>query len=153
MKSYFLISLFAFLLSPPPHDIPMGIFSLTFEQEQIRMDIKLEVEDVEKAVAAHFKQKSTDRLVEKYILKHTSWSINDQPLTPELCSTEKQADHYLIKMDFVTPSLPLTTMTIVNECLLQEIDKHSNVIYIQQNGERRGFRLHKDRTQTTFELL
>jgi len=153
MKSFFLIFFFSILLSAPPHDIPMGIFSLTFEQEQIRMDIKLEVEDIEKAVALHFKQKSNDRLVEQYILKHTDWSINGQTLNPELCSTEKQEDHYLIKMNFDTPSYPLTTMTIVNECLLQEIDNQSNIIYINQYGEQRGFRLHKDRKETTFELM
>lgn len=110
------------------------------------------MEDIEKGVSQYFKKKSTDRLVEQYILTHTSWTINNQLLVPQLCSTEKLEDHYFLKMDFALPSSLITTMTITNECLLKEIDNQSNIIYIQQYGEQRGFRLNKDRKQTTFEL-
>ena len=74
-------------------------------------------------------------------------------LIPELCSTEKEAEHYYIIIHFDTPALPLTTMTIDNDCLLQEIDKHSNIIYINRKGQQRGFRLNKDRKRTSFELM
>ena len=131
----------------------MGVFSLTFEEDKIRMDIKLEVEDIEEGVRQYFKKKSTDRLVEQYILKHTSWTINDQTLVPQLCSTDKLEDHYFLKIDFTLPAAPHTKMTITNECLLKEIDNQSNIIYIQQYGEQRGFRLHKDRKTTSFELM
>ena len=153
MNFYFLLTLIPFLFSPPSHDIPMGVFNLTFEEDKIRMDIKFELEDIEKGTSQYFKKKSTDRLVEQYILQHTSWSINDQPLIPKLCSTEKLEDHYFLKMDFALPAVPLTKMTITNNCLLEVINKQSNIIYIQQYGEQRGFRLHKDRTQTSFELM
>jgi len=152
MKLYIIASLLSLLVAAPVHDIPMGIFSLTFEGEQIQMDIKLEVEDIEKAVGLYYQQKSNDRLVEQYVLKHTEWYINDAQLIPELCSTDKIEGHYLLKMNFIAPSMPLTSMTIENKCLLQEVKNHSNIIYIHQNGQRRGFRLHKERQQTTFEL-
>ena len=152
MKLYIITSLLSLLVAAPPHDIPLGIFSLTFEDGQIQMDIKLEVEDIEKAVGLYYQQKSNDRLVEQYVLKHTEWYINDTQLIPELCSTDIIEGHYLLKMNFIAPSLPLTSMTIENKCLLQEIKNHSNIIYVHQNGQRRGFRLHKERQQTTFEL-
>ena len=113
----------------------------------------MEIEDIEKAVSLQYQQKSNDRLVEQYIVAHTTWTINEQILVPELCSTEKEGDHYYIIIHFAAPTLPLTTMTIVNDCLLQEIDNHSNIIYVNHKGEQRGFRLHKERKRTSFELM
>ena len=153
MKLIFLFTLLFLPLSIFSHDIPLGIFHLTFEQEHIQLDIKLEIEDIEKAVGLEYQKKSNDRLVEQYIVAHTKWTINGQALVPELCSTEKEEEHYYIIIHFIAPTLPLTTMTIDNDCLLEEIDSHSNIIYVNHKGEQRGFRLHKERRSTSFELL
>jgi len=151
---YLFLSLLCFLtLSVSAHDIPLGIFNLTFEENTIQLEIKLEVEDIEKAVSELYQQKSNDRLVEQYILEHTTWMVNAQTLVPVLCFTEKGAEHYYIHINFTTPSVPLNTMTIKNDCLLQEIDNHSNIIYVNYKGEQRGFRLHKDRVRTSFDLV
>lgn len=154
MKFFFISILLLLLpLTIFSHDIPLGIFQLTFEQNHIQLEIKLEIEDIEQAVALQYKQKSTDRLVEQYIVAHTNWTINEQVLVPELCSTEKEGEHYYIIIHFIPPSLPLTSMSIENDCLLQEIDNHSNIIYINHRGQQRGFRLNKDRKRTSFELM
>ena len=154
MKFYFLtIVLLCSSLAVLAHDIPLGIFQLTFEEDHIQLEIKLELEDIEKAVSLQYQQKSTDRLVEQYIVAHTNWTINEQILVPELCFTEKEVNHYYLIIHFVPPPVPLITMTIENDCLFQEIENHSNIIYINHNGAQRGFQLHKDRQRTSFELM
>lgn len=144
-----------FLLNPiesPPHDIPLGIFQLDFDEGQIEMDIKLEAQDVEKAIALTYKTKEIEPVLWQYILEHTDWQINGIPLIPEYCSTEQDKDHYLLKINFPKPKDVLVNMTILNKCLLAEIENHSNIIYILRNGETRGFRLDKDRVKTTFDF-
>jgi len=75
MKSFLLSILAAFPLLIFAHDVPLGIFNLNFEKDYIQLEIKLEIEDIEKAVQSAYKQKSNDRLVEQYILAHTQWLI------------------------------------------------------------------------------
>ena len=146
---FYLLLLFFF---SPPHDIPLGIFQLNFDEAQIEMDIKLEAEDVEEAMALKYKGKNPESLIGQYVLTHTEWHINDTPLIPEFWSAELLRDHYFIKINFTKPQDALVTMTIHNTCLLAEIDNHSNIIYILRNGETRGFRLNKERMKTTFDF-
>ena len=152
MKLLLLSILTTFPLLVFAHDIPLGIFNLTFERDYIQLEIKLEIEDIEKAVQSAYQQKSNDRLVEQYILAHTQWLINKEVLTPQLCSTEKGEAHYYLIIHLKTSTVPYGEMTIINDCLLKEVEDHSNIIYINNRGVQRGFRLDKDLVKTTFEL-
>ncbi len=152
MKSFLLSILTAFPLLIFAHDIPLGIFNLTFEKDYIQLEIKLEIEDIENAVESAYKQKSNDRLVEQYILAHTQWIINQEVLNPQLCSTEKEEAHYYLIIHLKASTELYGKMTIFNDCLLKEVEDHSNIIYINNRGEQRGFRLDKDLVKTTFEL-
>lgn len=152
MLFYFLLLFFSNSFDFPPHDIPLGIFQLNFDEAQIEMDIKLEAQDIEKAIELKYNGKKTEPLIGQYILEHTNWQINGISLIPEFCSTEQEQNHYLVKINFPKPKDVLVNMTILNKCLLKEIENHSNIIYIQRNGEMRGFRLNKKRMQTTFDF-
>ena len=54
MKSFLLSILAAFPLLIFAHDIPLGIFNLNFEKDYIQLEIKLEIEDIEKAVQSKY---------------------------------------------------------------------------------------------------
>jgi len=152
MKFYVLLLLFTQHVIAPNHDVPVAIFDMKIEDDGITMNVKLDKEDLEEAIIFQFDQTISQELIEQYILKNTEWTINEKKITLKINTIQKDNEHYLIKMDFPIIKEKLESMSIYNTCLVNEIDSHSNIIYLRYQNEKRGFRLDKDRKRTSFEL-
>ena len=88
MKLFLLPILAFFPLLVFAHDIPLGIFNLTFEKDYIQLEIKLEIEDIEKAVSQiHQKEKEITANEESEPV-----SIQKKPIVEEKVITKAESN-------------------------------------------------------------
>ena len=150
----FALSLITFLnCFAPPHDFSMAIFAITLEENTLQLKIKLDRGDIEQALAIESVDKNTTKLVADYVVNHTIWMVNNQPIAFTYPSIKKDDDFYFIEAQPIAFNGPFSTLEVYNTCLIEEQTKQSNIIYIKQKDkEMRGFRMNKTRQQISVDL-
>lgn len=152
MLTLFLYSFLSFL--NPPHDIALAVFAITMEENTIQLKIQLDRGDIEEALKIDEQaiDKNTQKIVE-YVAINSSWIINNQSMDFDFNIIRKDKDFYYLEAVPIKFDTPITTLDLHNTCLIKEVTKHSNVIYIKQKDKKmRGFRMNKKRTQISVEL-
>jgi len=150
----FLLILLKSGLLKPPHDIPLAIYDLRVaENNSMKMSIQFDKQDLEKAIKASYKLPVTTSTASKYLQENSEWLINEKRQDLTICSSWNKEDHFVLEVEFPLIKEPIISMSIFNTCLVKEIDNHSNIIYLHYQGDLRGFRLSKERVQTTFNFL
>lgn len=151
MYHLFLLSFLS--LWNPPHDIAMAVFAVTLEENSIQLKVQLDKTDIETVLNIDKEVASSKVLIAEYLTKNVIWIINNQPVEFTFISIEKSEDHYLLEAVPVPFKAPFMTIDLHNTCLIEEVAKHSNVIYIKQKDkEMRGFRMNKKRRQISIDL-
>lgn len=141
------------LFTSPPHDIAMGIFALTLVENSAHLKVQLDKGDIDELLKTGNTATNSNEKIVAYISEQTIWIINNQPTTFKFTSIEENEDYYFLETASVNFTTPFTTLDLHNTCLIETVDKHSNVIYIKQKDkEMRGFRMNKKRTQISIEL-
>lgn len=141
------------LFSSPPHDIAMAVFAITLAENSAHVKIQLDKGDIDELLKIANSATNSKKKIAAYISKNTSWIINNQPTSFQFTSFTENKDYYFLETDSVNFNTPFTTLDLHNTCLIETVDKHSNVIYIKQKDkEMRGFRMNKKRTQISVEL-
>lgn len=136
----------------PPHDIPLAIFNLTIEENSIHLAVLFDKVDLEKAVVYKPSTSPFQQEIEIYLQENMHWVFNQKAVAFEVCSLEKNREHYQISIDFVDFNEKLTQVELSNTCLVNVIDNHSNILNVYYKEQQRGFRLHKLRIATSFEI-
>lgn len=137
----------------PPHDIAMATFAVTLEEHTVQLKVQLDKGDMDATLNIAAKQDGSPEKLATYISKHVIWIINNQPTNFKFTSFKENEDYYFLETTPVIFTTPFTTLDLHNTCLIETVDKHSNVIYIKQKGkELRGFRMNKKRTQISVDL-
>ena len=137
----------------PPHDIAMAIFAVTLEENTVQLKVQLDKGDMDATLSIAAKNDSSSEQLATYISKHVIWIVNNQPTTFKFTSFKENEDYYFLETSPVNFTTPFTTLDVHNTCLIETVEKHSNVIYIKQKGkEMRGFRMNKKRTQISVDL-
>ena len=150
---YHLLLLSFLGLLNPPHDIAMAVFAVTLEENTIQLKVQLDKGDIETVLNIDKEAASTKVRIAEYLTKHVIWVINNQPVEFTFTSIQKNEDHYLLEAIPIPFEAPFLTIDLHNTCLIEEVTKHSNVIYIKQKDkEMRGFRMNKKRTQISVDL-
>ena len=149
--SIFLLGNFT-VLAKPVHEVPLAIFNLNIEANSVSLDILFDKADLENAVKQQPSSSAFQQQIEDYLLQNMQWLFNQKMVAFEICSMVKNREHYQIKVDFVGFKEELTQVEISNTCLVETIDKHSNILNVFYKKKQRSFRLHKARTKTLFEL-
>ena len=144
---YLLISFFA----TSAHDIPLSITTLNWESQSVNVELKFDKEDLEQVIGLE-KDLASSSKIKQYIQSHTQFQVNGKQLKLSIASVENDEEHYIVKALLENPPADAKTMQIQNTCLVKEINNHSNIIYLNYEDQRRGFRLHKDRPSTSFEF-
>ena len=140
-------------LYQPPHDIAMATFAVTLEENTIQLKVQLDKGDMDTALNITAKKDGFSEKLASYISSHVIWIINNQPTTFEFTTFKENGDFYFLETTPINFTTPFTTLDLHNTCLIETVDKHSNVIYIKQKGkEMRGFRMNKNRTQISVDL-
>jgi len=146
-----ILSLLVNFFVPPAHDVPLSITTLQMEQQEMSVELKFDKEDLAEALKIEIDKNHSEQ-IKKYILRHTQFHVNEKQLELSIISIENDDEHFNVKALLSDFPANAKNMTIHNTCLVKEIDNHSNIIYLNYADQRRGFRLHKGRPSTSFEL-
>lgn len=150
------IALLFYALGLSAHEIPLAFFTFNIDDNTIHLEIQFDVEDLNDAVVGASTKSMTDNqtaLISKYILENFNLSVNGEDLSIRIENIVKNEEHYLITVFPNCVNDKIKSMNIKSTCLINEIDKHSNIIRLHQQGEsERGFRLHKGRLSTAIIL-
>ena len=151
MSPFLLIAFLSFFI--PPHDIAMAVFEVSLEENTLQLKIKVDRGDIDDALQISTHQSQATQLIAEYISKNTIWIVNNTPTEFTFSSISKDEDFYFLEAVPISFTAPFTTLDIHNVCLVEEVAKHSNIIYIKQKGkELRGFRMNKNRVQISVDL-
>lgn len=152
MLTLFLYSFLSFL--NPPHDIAMAVFAITMEENTIQLKIQLDRGDIEEVLKIDGQaiDENTQKVAE-YIAEKSNWIINNKSMKFDFNTIRKDKDFYYLEAIPIKFDTPITTLDLHNTCLIEEVNKHSNIIYVKQKGKKmRGFRMSEKRTQISVEL-
>ncbi len=137
----------------PPHDIAMAVFEVTLEENTLQLKIKIDRGDLEEALQLTNDKQNITPLIAHYISKNAIWIVNNKPTSFKFSIIKEDKDFYFLETTPIEFTVPFTSLDIYNTCLIETVDKHSNLIYIKQKGkEMRGFRMNKKRTQISVDL-
>ncbi|MEM6317285.1 MAG: DUF6702 family protein [Bacteroidota bacterium] len=152
MKYLLLLSFLNFL--QPTHDVAMAVFAVTLEEDgTFQLKIKLDVEDLNTALALGPTESPTTELLTTYLQENTSWFVNNQSANFHVISVTQNEGFYLLEAAPIQFKTPFTSIELKNTVLLEQVDQQSNVIYIKQEGkEVRGFRMTKERVEVSVDL-
>ena len=125
----------------------MATFTYQLGKEEVHLDMHFDREDLLKVVGAE-----NPKAIETYILAHSSSSISGVPLHWQWVSIQHRADHINILAIAAQPVDPNGKIRIKNTCLIREIGGHSNLIFVETDSQRRGFRLNKNRTEVSLTM-
>ncbi len=151
MSYLFLLAFLNFL--SPPHDIAMAVFAVTLEENTLRLQVQLDRGDIEKAVNLPTENDNSTKVIQEYVMNHAIWIINNEPTEFNFITIRKDDEFYYLEAEPINFTTPFNTIDIHNTCLIEEVDKHSNVIYIKQKDKKvRGFRMNKKRVDISVAL-
>jgi hypothetical protein len=141
--------LIAFLISFNgfTHDIPVAIFDLKFENEQIELQAKIDIEDLEGEIEQISKATIEDYFVNSFIIQ-----LNGKPITFNLQDFKEDNEFYLITLNSETSTKYGDQINLENTMIIDKDPKHSNIIKVHYDEKTRGFRLHAERIYTSFEI-
>ncbi len=135
----------------PSHDIALALFEINETAEQLEMVIRIDKEDFEKALKIEKELNTNDfSMIDKYLNEHIHLKLNGQSfrfLTQEL---NKEELIYEIKCTAPKEMFIVRSVQVKNTCLLDIINKQSNLVTFNFNDKSRTFRLHKGRKMTEF---
>jgi len=144
---YALLIFFITAFRIPSHEIPIAFFEITLVDEyNVTIDIQLDKKDLESNLSV-----SSEEKIKQYLFDNTKWKLNKEVTPLEICSIQKDEEHYLLETQFPPLTKKLKFLEISNTCLIN-IPNQSNIIYLNYKDEKRGFRLHKNRQETSIEL-
>lgn len=151
MKTYLIAILATISLAFTNHNTPMAFFDLTVLENTIEMQIEVEEAAMEQAIEIQYMQAISDELVAQYLLEHTKWTVNETASPMSIQTIEKERGHFRITAQLNTNS-KVKTLGIYNDCLIEAVEGHHNIIRLQYGERLREFGLNKDRTETKIVL-
>lgn len=146
-----LLNLFLYLLilGNSIHDLPVATYNLQVSDFEIDIEIEFHQTDLQNALKSY---NFIEHEVSNYITTNTKWIINDKVQVLQVCEFKTDDYHFIVKAQINTEEI-IKKIELFNNCLINEIADHSNVVYVyQKNKKVRGFRSHKERQTLFIEL-
>lgn len=141
------------------HEVPIAFFNIDIDKNTMHLMIQFDTEDLDYAASSFYGEligeTKTNHAswISKYLKKHFSISLNRNDISTHIQDVKQEGDHYFITFTSTCLDEAIKSIEVKNECLIHEIDQHSNIIRLNQTGaEERGFRLHKGRISTLIQL-
>lgn len=138
------------------HDLQLGVFDFYKDDNTLRLDMRLDKEDLVRAVQIRYPylDLATDSsafksCIEEYILENLSIKVNEQQTQIAFYSQQYKKDVISIFAN-ISPSVSsVDNIYIKNTILLDLVEDQANIVTARLYDKERSFRLHKDRISTT----
>lgn len=137
------------------HDARLAYFNLSRDGDLLHLEMKIDKHDLIKAIGL-YKFVDADSMamkdeIEAYILDNLSFSFNRQPTEICISSISSDQDYYFIHSLLGHFKGKILYVDVFNTCLINSVDKHSNIVRANFYNKHRSFRLDKDRIETTMD--
>ncbi len=159
MRFTLLVILFFSPLRLTAHQVPIAFFNIDIEENTLHLTIQFDADDLDYAISSFYGELVNDTTthhtswISKYVNEHFSIALNQTNRPTDIQEIERKEVYYFITVASICLDTAIQSIKIHNECLIHDIDQHSNIIRINQTGaEERGFRLHEHRVSTTINL-
>lgn len=129
------------LIFAPTHDMSVAIYELEVREAKILMEATFDKENMEEAIQKEYGEKASPDLVASYLVKHSSWIANKKRLDINTLSVTHDHQFYNLKAELPFTSEALSTFQIRNTVLFNEVDNHSNIVFINYQGKEKVYKL------------
>ncbi len=137
---FFLLGLTVFGVE---HDVPLGLFTLYEEDNEIYLDVNLDAIHLGQELNIASAQ-LTETDLKDYINKHSVWEFDQIPKKLEFVNYRWKLDHVQVKFVLKDVDCEVEQISIYNSCL-NSIKNHSNIVQVRLCGKETDYRMHKDR--------
>lgn len=147
-----LFSLLSVLFFPTDvhHDVPVATFTVYEEEGDLLLNVEFDSNDFLNSTEMKKDSVSSSRL-EAYLNKQTSWVLNSEKLQLMVTHHDFRNGHLFVYVNLGKLPNKLTELRVENSCLINVSHQTNNVI-IKLTDERKGYRMHKDRTSISVDL-
>ena len=128
------------------HDMRMAHYFVYVEDEKVYCDAKIDLEDLEKALASEADQQN----ISSFLAKNLSFHFDGKDVRAELLTFERNRNWVEFKLALNTANTTPIQVEIFNSVLSEEIAGHDNLMRFIFHGHKRIFRLNKNRQQISF---
>lgn len=141
----FLVHFFAF-----SHDVAIANFEISQDEDLLMLEVKIDKEDLENIYVEKDGEKidliKENKFVQEYLDKHFYLVVDRQKINFHLQDISKDNYFYSIKLTSENKIAQfINHIQLKNTCLIDTVDKHSNIVSFQLNDKYRTFRLHEGR--------
>lgn len=151
--SQLIYSVLAVALLIPSHDLFLGTFALTLKEHEARLECKLDKHNLEDAAMAYYGlETATEEALRDYLTEKLRISFNGAPYPLQIDSVHSDDAYSHFFSSIPIDQSPLTSIRIYNACLVDELPNQTNIFYLIQDDEQRGFSMHKDRFVIEIDL-
>ena len=154
MRKKKILVLFLLLTSPGfSHDIKMAIFEVSQGKSGLQLDIVLDKEDFLKTLSSNYGDnrydpKDLQYLASQYFDSHLIIRINDQCTKFTVAAMEQNRYTITLSGSLNMKVDGVEKVQIENYCMIDEIDRHENIVRLKLNNSDRSFRLNSHRVLT-----
>jgi len=134
------------------HDFDIANFEVSQKGDRLNLQIKMDKEDLESLYATPQKElvdlTKAHQFIDGYLEEHFNLVVNDQKVNFQLKEISKETNFYYLALDSKRKITQIIRhIQLTNTCLIEQDNKHSNIVSFNINEKYRTFRMHKDRVR------
>ena len=132
------------------HELLMARFNIVDADNGYRLDIRLDRENMLYTLQQECSLTGTEtsQRIIYYIYDHFFLNIDGQDTDYEIEQVQFEENFVILKGHLVRERSDFNQIEVHNTCMIDSIEKHTNIIGIKAKGRTRSFRLDKDRKMT-----
>ncbi len=130
------------------HEVAMATYELRTSEGTVLVEAQFDQPDLDYVLKEKGVQEASFDALSAYIGDHISIAAEGLEVPMIVCEIEQEGHHYIVFGEFPIDLRPAESFSLINDCMVDEIPDHSNVYYLHDKGEVRGFRLHSERRRT-----
>ena len=136
------------------HDIKMAVFEIVQNEHGFQMSITLDKEDFLRTLSSLYgagpdNLRGLQGRVWQYFDSHLMITINDQCTSLTINTIQHGKENIVLNCSLNLPVGRVEEVRIENYCMIDQIDKHENIMRLKLSDRDRSFRLNRDRVSTT----
>jgi hypothetical protein len=140
------------------HDLQLGIFDIYRDKNVLRLDIRLDKNDLITAIQNQYPYLDFEddslafkSCIEEYILENLSIKVNGQDTNITFHSQQFQKEVISVFTSISSSIICVDNIYIRNSILIETVQDQANIINAKLHDMERSFRLHKERISTVIE--
>ena len=134
------------------HELLIARFDITSTVAGYDLSIRLDRDNIFKTLEQECDlQVSLEEKLTNYIYDHFLLNMDGSDIDYDLWEIHYDEDFITITGQLIAKNPDFQELVVLNTCMIDTIDRHSNIVSVHHQGRRRSFRLDKNRKETTIK--